>query len=43
MEQDQSELQLSAEQQAEIRRRIATPSKFVPESEMNAFFRKLVG
>jgi hypothetical protein len=43
MDQDQSELHLSNEQQAELRRRLATPMKFVPEAEINAFFRKLVG
>jgi hypothetical protein len=43
MEQDQSELHLSNEQQAEVRRRLAMPMKFVPEPEMNAFFRKLAG
>jgi hypothetical protein len=43
MEQDQSELHLSGEQQAEVRRRLAMPMTFVPEAEMNAFFRKLVG
>jgi hypothetical protein len=43
MEQDQSELHLSSEQQAEVRRRLATPMTFVPEAEMNAFFRKLAG
>jgi hypothetical protein len=43
MEQDQSALQLSDEQQAEVRRRLASPKTFVPEAEMNAFFRKFVG
>jgi hypothetical protein len=43
MEQDQSELRLSAEQQAEVRRRLAKPTELVPEAEMAAFFRKLVG
>jgi hypothetical protein len=43
MEQDQSVLHLSDEQQAEVRRRLASPMTFVPEAEMNAFFRKLVG
>jgi hypothetical protein len=42
MEQDQSVLHLSDEQQAEVRRRLASPMTFVPEAEMNAFFRKLV-
>ena len=43
MEQDSSELRLSESQQAEVRRRLATPLDFVPEAEMNAFFRNLAG
>jgi hypothetical protein len=43
MEQDESHLGLSESQQAEIRNRLAKPLEMVPESEMNAFFRKLVG
>jgi hypothetical protein len=43
MEQDHSELHLSGEQQAEVRRRLATPMELVPEAEMNAFFRNLIG
>lgn len=43
LEQDSSELHLSSEQQAEVRRRLATPAALVPEAEMSAFFRKLVG
>ncbi len=43
MEQDSSELRLSESQQAEVRRRLAMPLDFVPEAEMNAFFRNLAG
>jgi hypothetical protein len=43
IEQDNSELALSAEQQNEVRRRLDRPIDLVPEAEMNAFFRKLVG
>ena len=43
MEQDSSELRLSELQQAEVRRRLASPLDFVPEAEMNAFFRNLAG
>ena len=40
VEQEQSGLRLSPEQQAEVRRRIASPESWVPASEMQAFFRK---
>jgi hypothetical protein len=43
MEQDQSGLQLSADQQVEVRLRLAKPTELVPEAEMAAFFRKLIG
>ena len=43
MEQDNSQLGLSEEQQVEIRRRLAKPLDLVPEKEMNAFFRNLAG
>lgn len=43
MDQDKSQLGLSELQQAEIRNRLANPLDMVPESEMNAFFRNLVG
>jgi hypothetical protein len=43
MEQDSSELRLSESQQAEVRNRLAKPLDLVPEAEMNALFRKLVG
>ena len=43
VEQDESSVQLSEAQQAEVRRRIATPGPFVPDQEMQAFFRKLTG
>jgi hypothetical protein len=43
MEQDNSELRLSESQQAEIRNRLAKPLDLVPDVEMNALFRKLVG
>lgn len=43
MDQDNSELRLSESQQAEIRNRLAKPLDLVPDVEMNALFRKLVG
>jgi hypothetical protein len=43
IEQDESSVRLNEEQRAEIRRRIATPESFIPDSEMQAFFRKLAG
>jgi hypothetical protein len=43
IEQDNSELALSAEQQNEVRRRLDRPIDLVPEAEMNAFFRNLTG
>lgn len=43
IEQDSSQLTLSAEQQSEVRRRLARPIDLVPDAEMKAFFRKLVG
>jgi nickel-dependent lactate racemase len=43
IEQDSSQLTLSAEQQNEVRRRLEEPINLVPDAEMNAFFRKLAG
>jgi hypothetical protein len=43
VEQEESDLRLSAEQEAEVRRRLANPEPRVPEKEMKAFFRKLTG
>jgi hypothetical protein len=43
IEQDDSQLCLSQNQEAELRRRLAVPLNFVPETEMDAFFRKLAG
>jgi hypothetical protein len=43
VEQDASTLQLSTEQQAEVRRRLGAARDFVPTDEMDAFFRKLAG
>jgi hypothetical protein len=43
VEQEESDLRLSAEQEAEVRRRLANPEPLVPEKEMKAFFRKLTG
>jgi hypothetical protein len=43
VEQDQSPLHLSKTQQQEVRRRLALSEDNVPVSDMNAFFRKLVG
>ena len=43
-EQEASSLRLSSEQQAEeVRRRMASPPKLVPEAEMDAFFHKIHG
>lgn len=43
IEQDNSRLTLSTEQQGEVRRRLENPTDLVPHAEMDAFFRKLVG
>lgn len=43
VEQEASNLHLSPEQQDEVRRRLAHPEPLVPEQEMKAFFRNLVG
>ena len=43
VEQEQSELRLSPEQQAVVRRRLAGPQPLVPVAEMEQFFRKLAG
>jgi len=43
VEQDESSVRLSDAQKAEVRRRIAVPDPFVPDDEMQAFFRKLAG
>ena len=43
VEQDESGLRLSSDQQADVRRRLANPEPLVPEQEMKAFFRKLGG
>lgn len=43
VEQDNSGLQLSQAQEAEVRRRLALPQSLVTSDEMEAFFRKLTG
>ena len=43
VEQDESSVRLSEAQQAEVRRRIATPTLFVPDQEIQTFVRKLAG
>ncbi len=43
IEQDGSQLRLSQNQEAELRRRLAIVSDLVPEAEMDIFFRKLAG
>ncbi len=43
VEQDTSKVRLSAEQQDEVRRRLADPGAVVPEHEIKTFFRKLTG
>ena len=43
VEQDTSGLRLSASQEADVRRRLASTEPNVPASEMKAFFRKLTG
>ena len=40
---DQEESDFSAEQEAEVRRRLANPEPRVPGKEMKAFLRKLTG
>jgi hypothetical protein len=42
VEQDNSTLRLSPSQQAEVRRRLATPENFATEEEKRAFFNKFV-
>jgi hypothetical protein len=42
-EQDSSILGISDAQKTEIEMRLSKPLDFVPDSEMNAFFRKLAG
>lgn len=43
VEQDESSVRLSETQRAEVRRRIAMSEPFIPDQEMQAFFRKLAG
>jgi hypothetical protein len=43
VEQEDSSVHLREAQRAEVRRRIATPESFVPDREMQTFFRKLAG
>lgn len=43
VEQDKSGLRLSANREAEVRRRLSSPEPLVPAGEMKAFFRKLAG
>lgn len=43
VEQDESDLRLTSEQEAEVRRRLANPEPLMPEEEMKDFFRKLTG
>ena len=43
VEQDNSGLRLSQAQEAEVRRRLASPQSLVTSDEMEAFFRKLTG
>ncbi len=40
VEQSNSDLRLSEEQQAEVLSRLSRPMDFVPEADMTAFFRK---
>jgi hypothetical protein len=41
VDQDHSEFRLTPDQEAEVRRRLASPEPLVPAPEMKAFFRKL--
>lgn len=41
VEQEDSSARLSETQRAEVHRRIVTPESFVPNREMQVFFRKL--
>ena len=43
VEQQESPLRLSPEQNEIVRQRMAAPSVLVPEAEMDAFFQKLIG
>ena len=43
VDQDQSEYRLTPGQEAEVRRRLASPEPLVPAHEMKAFFRNLTG
>ncbi len=43
IEHDESDLQLSEEQVAEVRRRRANPSPIASDAETEEFFRKLIG
>ncbi len=42
VEQDQSDVQLTTEQQAEVRRRLDNPESPVSKAEADAYFRKFV-
>jgi hypothetical protein len=41
VEHDNSELRLSSQQQAEVKRRLTSKIEFVPDAEMKALFTKL--
>jgi hypothetical protein len=41
VEHDNSELRLSSQQQAEVKRRLTSKIEFVPDGEMKALFTKL--
>ena len=43
VEQDPGSIQLSAEQVAEIERRLAAPAEYVEHAEVRAFFQKRTG
>ena len=43
VEQEQSDLRLSPEQQAQVRRCLGDPQPLVPVAEMEQFFHKLTG
>lgn len=43
VEQDASQLDLTPEQQEEVRRRLKNSEPLIPENDMKAFFRKFAG
>ncbi len=42
-QQEQSDLKLSEEQMAEVRRRMSSPADYASDAEVEAFFRQMAG